>query len=58
MQKEKAEIKLYNELGAIYSHKGRWHNLKSKNGKKTPYKMMSIRNPQPGKVERTKVLEF
>jgi DNA-binding MarR family transcriptional regulator len=58
MEKEKAEIKLYNKLGAIYRHRGRWHNVKSKNGKRIPYKMMRIRNPQTGKVERTKVLEF
>jgi hypothetical protein len=58
MEKEKAEIKLYNKLGAIYRHRGRWHNVKSKNGKKIPYKMMRIRNPQTGKVKRTKVLEF
>lgn len=58
MEKEEAEIKLHKKLGAIYSHRGRWHNLKSKNGKKIPYRMMRVRNPQTGEMEKVKVPDF
>jgi hypothetical protein len=58
LEKGKAEVSFFRKMGAIYRDKGRWHNLKSKNGKKIHYKMMKIYNPHTDRVERTKVLDF
>lgn len=49
VEKQKGYVKLAKRMHAIFPGKRKWHNLKSKSGKKVPYKPMRIRSPQTGK---------